>query len=166
MAGRKSPAYDPERLGGLTPAELGYIAGIIDGEGYIGANFTMVQDKAPYARVRLTVANTSLPLIEWLRDKCGGWINNLNSTEYRKAHPHHKPAWQWQLSAGGASALLRLVREYLVIKRDRADIAIRLAELAEESRALGRKNGVPETITKERIVLIDELRRLNKKGVA
>lgn len=156
-------SYNPERLGGLTPAELGYIAGIVDGEGYIGARMTINQRGRPSLKIRLCVANTDRSLVGWLRDKCGGSVTWLH--QQPKA-AHHKPVAQWELSTRGAPSLLRLVLPYLVIKSDRAALAIRLSELIDEVRIGGRKKGVPEDNTKERIVLIEELRRLNKKGVA
>lgn len=158
-----SVTYNPERLGGLTPAELGYIAGIVDGEGYIGARVSINQSGRTSLKIRLCVANTDNSLVVWLREKCGGSITWLHQ---QPRELHHKPVAQWELSTHGAPSLLRLVLPYLVIKSDRAALAIRLSELIEEVKVSGRKKGVPEENHKERIVLISELRRLNKKGVA
>jgi transposase len=88
----------------LTEAELGYIAGIIDGEGYIHKNGMIL------------ITTTSLELAEWLAFKCGG------KYKARVLLPHRKQSYSWRLSCLRGRRLLRLISTYLIIKKPCLDI--------------------------------------------
>ena len=94
----------------IAATEAAYFAGILDGEGTI----TFRGDRS----VRITIGNTSWPLMEWLC-RYGGTIHAV------KEIPNRLPVWRWSIShRSDVIALLRVLEPYLLIKRDRAREAI------------------------------------------
>jgi hypothetical protein len=122
--------------------DLAYLAGIIDGEGYIGIG------NAP----RLRVANTNPRLMEWLRCRFGGSIWTS-----RKRDGRSKALFTWELSARKAERVLREVAPFLILKREQAAIILAhyatgiryqpmaLAEAKSQLAALNRK-GVRDAV--------------------
>jgi len=104
----------------LTEAELGYIAGIVDGEGSvcITRDHGRHGKKRAYYCLRLSVANTNKELIEWLKSVTGGHMNP------RPYYVGRTEAWQWVVSGDNAVYWLERLMPYLRIKRVRAEIGM------------------------------------------
>lgn len=85
-----------------------YLAGIIDGEGFITSS-------GKDGRWRVGITNTDSGLMEWLASMGGG-------THLReRPKSWHKPCFQWTIQArADVVALLTAVEPYLRIKRSRA----------------------------------------------
>jgi len=93
----------------VNPAELGYLAGIIDGEGSIFRNGHHPQRP----RWILDVANTDWSLIEWLLS-LGGTCSEAN-------RPPRRTVYHWKVcSRADVEALLTAIEPLLRIKRGRA----------------------------------------------
>jgi hypothetical protein len=91
------------------PASIGYIAGLIDGEGTIM--------NKPYFRC-VTIANTDIPMIEWL-GRIGGSVQWR--TKQAKDGIIRKPIAAWTVSdAVGMHRLLTAIEPYLITKRGKA----------------------------------------------
>lgn len=89
----------------LSDTELAYIAGIIDGEGYIGT----------IGRVQIIIGNTNKELMDWLAQRLGCNIY------YRAAkNPHHSDSWQLGIAAGKVYHILNATLPYLVAKKQQA----------------------------------------------
>ncbi len=97
----------------LSNTTRSYLAGLIDGEGWI------VRDKRGFWRIG--IANTERVLIEWLRDTIEYSTVNLKRSRNQK----WKHAWQWFLHGNiKVEALLELLLPYLLIKRESAKTAL------------------------------------------
>ena len=97
-------------------AQLGYMAALVDGEGCI-----RIFEDAIRRRVVVRIANTDRPLMEWL-SQFGGTVYWYK----RPTKPHHKPNGTWVVAqAIDAYHLLTAIEPYMVIKRARAQEAIR-----------------------------------------
>jgi transposase len=97
-------------------AQLGYIAALVDGEGCI----RIFEDTIRH-RVVVRIANTDRPLMEWLA-QFGGTIHWYK----RSTQPHWKTAGTWTVAqAIDAYHLLIAIEPYMIIKRSRAQEAIR-----------------------------------------
>lgn len=97
-------------------AQLGYIAALVDGEGTI-RNF----EHTGRHRILVRIANTDRALMEWL-SQFGGTIHWYE-------HPiktHYKPGGTWTVSqAIDVYHLLIAIEPYMIVKRDKAQEAIR-----------------------------------------
>lgn len=119
--GLRNPGAD---LSTLTEAELGYIAGFMDGEGSILISETGKLNPT------LQFPNTHRAAIEWLQRKLT--VGGLAITVRSKAtavNPHYKDLYQ--LHIGGALnvySILKAILPYLIIKKEKAERAIRILE--------------------------------------
>jgi hypothetical protein len=106
------------------PAEIGYLAGLIDGEGYIGITkaFDPKKSKNYSHSIRVVITNSDPRLISWLMS-----IGGRQSAKGRK--DNWKQAWNWQITSKNAYAFLKLIRPYVKLKGQQADICIALQDL-------------------------------------
>ncbi len=115
-------------------ARLAYIAGILDGEGYIGAKRRMPTHanrmNSPKYSIAVSVSMTDEGPIRMIAEFCGASAN----VKARKRTRTGKVIYQLDLENKRAEVLLRQVRPYLVAKNWQAKKAISLHELRSESR--------------------------------
>lgn len=98
------------------PATLGYLAGIIDGEGWI--SFVNATDPAQ-RRWTLGVANTDYALMEFLTETIGGYVQHRGLRHGRLTA--RKPSYQWSLQrSSDVMSVLMDVHPYMVVKKQRA----------------------------------------------
>jgi len=142
-----------------------YVAGIVDGEGYIGVAKTKQTGSmrsTRYAAV-LIVGNTSRRLIEELAYTFG-----VGSISYRRGGERRKGCFLWAIQSRNAHDVLMRVRPYLVVKRAQADLVIEFVDGFESF-----KGGRPgkfggQTVSESELVrrsrIYEELRQLNRVG--
>ena len=148
----------------LTEAECGYIAGLIDGEGYIFIRFNpgdLSYPKGHRKRWRtwhlgVTVSNTNAPVIEWVHEKFGG---NLFRGPAPK--PHQKPINCWTTTGRNVVPALSAALPHMIIKKRQAEIALAFAATM---RGTGRAGHTPE-VTASREEWHREISALNRRGV-
>jgi hypothetical protein len=103
----------------MTNEQLAYAAGIIDGEGCIRAN----KQKGKVSPVlRIHVTNTDERLVELLK----GWFGGYIWKETKQYMPNAKIRFVWEVSAKRAEVVLRSIIPYLVLKKERAELALEL----------------------------------------
>jgi hypothetical protein len=122
----------------LTPAALAYLAGLIDGEGCIRISRSMPTEKRgkghlrqPSYRLYMKIANTDRAIIDWLLATFQGSIHETSSAESR-AKTGWSQAWEWGMGSQKACAILKQVAPYMIIKRDRAMLAIEFQTYANQ----------------------------------
>jgi len=99
----------------FTIPQAAYLAGLIDGEGSI-----MLYRRGEGSAMRLTIANTFKPVLEWCRAVSG--VGNIVMTNRDNAK--HKPGGTWLVNSQAACSILEQVRPYLRIKAEQADLAM------------------------------------------
>ena len=112
--------------------ELAYIAGIVDGEGYIGINadHRKRNPDRPCWRLKVAVTNTNEWLVQYLKFSMGGGVIVL-----KRLHP--RPCYQWEIGYGKAAEFLQLILPYLRLKKPQAELAIKFqASMAKSTRKL------------------------------
>lgn len=95
--------------------ELAYLAGIVDGEGYIGAG--------KRRNLRVQVAMTDESLISWISEKWG------KRSVVQDRGPGFRKLYTVYLTCQDAAKRLRELLPFLRVKRQQAEVGIRLAEL-------------------------------------
>jgi len=103
----------------MKPNEKGYIAGIIDGEGYIG-----VCGKPNVSGTRIVVTSTHQELTQMLVEMAG--VGKSKQDKPRN-DGCRVPSWQWSCFGHKAVGLLREIRQQLIIKRGQADCVLKIA---------------------------------------
>lgn len=116
----------------MTETDKAYLAGIIDGEGSIVLKRSRIRSKTSdavwtYYRLELRVGNTSIELLEWIKQFGGNYY-------YEKTKDGQKPRYQWCITTRGAAEILEEVLPYLIIKREKAEAAIYFQNIRKPSR--------------------------------
>ncbi|SMB85209.1 LAGLIDADG-like domain-containing protein [Desulfonispora thiosulfatigenes DSM 11270] len=104
----------------LSPIEIAYIAGIIDGEGTITLT---THKKGCYPSPTITVASSDYELISWLKKT----INAGQIIKKKNYNPDkHKDSWSYVLKYNNVLTLLEYIEPYLVIvnKKKRAELIL------------------------------------------
>lgn len=110
------------------PVDLAYIAGIVDGEGYVGIKKSPAyrcQDRTtPGYHARVQIRMVDEPAIAFLAETLGGW--------YYKESPHNhggRLLYCYQASDKQAGDILRMLLPYLRVKRRNAETVLALRDL-------------------------------------
>src|SRR6266404_5180821 len=113
-------------------AKWGYLAGMIDGEGFISlskgknpaTNGNGYMTSAPRYNLIVSVTGTNENLMKWLIENFGGsWSRDKSPAR----NPNWKPRVSWRCTGNKNKEILLLgVLPYLVIKREQAVIGLEL----------------------------------------
>lgn len=112
----------------LTPTDLAWVAGIIDGEGYIGVNKKYYKiDNRPETIsyvLRVCVKMTDKKTIEYIHEL----FNVGTITTSKNPTGNRRPTYGWVCSARKAKIILQRILPYLITKRERAKLAIEFVD--------------------------------------
>lgn len=146
----------------LNKAQLGYIAGVIDGEGSISIIKASTKYNFSY-QLRLIVTNTDYRMLKWLKDTIG--YGNVAERKRSKYKPNWSNVYVYAITANKAKDLLKAVYPYLVIKREQADIAIEFTKtiLAQKNNIYGCE-GMKAEILQKRQDFKSRINFLNRRG--
>ena len=128
--------------------DLAYMAGIFDGEGsiWIGKQAVSRSGKPIYIlQCALAMANPYIPKV--FHFAFGGYF-------YVSREPSEKmqQIWRWSIKAGGAAAFLEIIKPYLRLKKQEADLAIQFQKRKRNGARKG-EWGVKSRSEAERILL-------------
>lgn len=131
-----------------------YVAGLFDGEGCVYITRQLPSDRrpdlvSPTYSLGLKIAMGHETAIKFLRDTFAlGSIHVVHGVQ-------HNRAWSWALTSNRAEIVLRILRPYLIVKSEEADLALAFAALP---RTRGSRRTPPE-VTSKRDDLYVALRR-------
>jgi hypothetical protein len=149
----------------VTERDLAYAAGIIDGEGTIGiyphSAATNTRDRRiSVLRIRVAVPQCDIRLPQWFKSTFGyGYINCGGVPKSGR-----RIVWVWSICGfKQAVPFLELIRPYLLLKRDRADIALTFARQNKNIRHLPEPEKSIEIA--QRQALVAKLKECNRRGI-
>jgi len=102
----------------MRKTDLAYVAGLIDGEGCIGAQLHKSKD---CSMIFIKVGMADRECVEFLQFLFGGKI-------YQEKIKRKNTIYVWALYGMKAWEILKEIKPYLILKRSRAEIAIRIFE--------------------------------------
>jgi hypothetical protein len=137
-------------------SELGWAAGIVDGEGSVQLNRVTHGGRYQGVARMVSIGNTDRPLLERFARICG--LHAAPLVKQRR-NPQHKPLWYLHMTGENASRVCTLLLPYLFLKRERAQLLIDAGRLMNWPRS-GRRN--PNRAKLED--LYDRVRLLNRRG--
>jgi hypothetical protein len=109
----------------ITREDVVYIAGFVDGEGYIGIK-KHIRDKtknwSPMYSEKVEVAGIDKKSILFLNKFVKGYIYSHKASKLSK-----RGYWSWSVSENKARTFLELIKPYLRIKNKEADIVLKLS---------------------------------------
>lgn len=99
----------------ISPVNIGYIAGLIDGEGYIG----ILKNKG-YSQPRVVIGITDIRPLKKLKD-----ITGVGTICMPKRRPNRKQAYLWAVNnSRDICLLLKVIEPYLIVKKRNAREAL------------------------------------------
>lgn len=142
-------------LSNLTQSELGYLAGLIDGEGTITISLNSKRTSI-YQRTRLlqpmvSICNTNHAIVDWLSIRLPFVICKQRYDDSKK------DTYALKLSGYKIESLLRTVLPYLVAKKRQAELILEFLQSRTSSQ---RKSKYSD----REIEIVNEIRALNGKG--
>src|ERR1041385_3098638 len=101
----------------MTETEKAYIAGIVDGEGWIGislkkGSIAKTTKRGYCFRPAMTVSMTNKPLLDYICSVTG--LGNIKTRCRQK--PHHSIPYSWDLWSNQVRQLLEVIMPYLRLK--------------------------------------------------
>jgi LAGLIDADG-like domain len=133
----------------LTATDAAYLAGIIDGEGSV-----ILYMRRDVVALRVTVANTSRPLLERIQAATG--IGDVH--QQRAESATHRASFSWRCNAEAAESLLAQLRPFLFLKTAQADLAFATqARLRDPAQKADRS---------WHLLACEQMRALNRRGPA
>jgi len=98
---------------------LAYVAGIVDGEGYVGIHRRTGGSR--WGGITLEVAMTVEGVPRLLQRLFGG---SVYQRQDKRSDGYRKPSWRWSVVNRQAEAVLRAIYPWLIVKRPNADICL------------------------------------------
>ena len=142
----------------LSKLQSAYLAGLIDGEGYIGILKVKKGDKKDWSSLRdihyvpvIKVAMTNKDIIQWLYRSFGGTF------ETRKPHHNAKESYCWSMRKHQVIDFLKYIHPYSKVKKEQIKTLL--------SSPSG-KTGFPisDEVQNRRKDLCDKIAVLNQRG--
>lgn len=143
----------------LTPTQASWLAGIIDGEGCI----SIWREKRPKNRsgyrfrAVLEMYNTNRDLIDSVKAMADGFVVVKRHGRWREGNGH-KECWKVTWNRRAIPGMLRMLRPYLVAKREQADLVMAFCD--EMENAPMRASRVHEVLGE----FHQQVKALNKRG--
>lgn len=149
----------------MSKVTAAYLAGLIDGEGYIGliSNPRKGYETITYKPV-LKIVMTNETMIRWLHQSFGGYFETRIFKD-----SNNKMAYGWSLqNRKQVQPFLEKVKPFLRIKKEQAETVITYCK---ENHILGGQPGLlggrplnPQEIEKRK-ALYEKIRHLNQRGI-
>lgn len=141
-----------------TELERSYLAGVLDADGSIA----LKQQRNGVLDLDIMVYNVNEPLMHWLEATFGGHARS----EKRKKYEHWRIRWVWSASGEAACAVLATIRDYMIVKRPQADLAMEAWATREPTPRNVRRWSMPniDAIIARRRDYVERMHNLNTIG--
>jgi hypothetical protein len=110
----------------MEKTKYAYLAGIIDGEGYIGLSKFNVKGRKAFYKARIIISNCNMDLLNWIHKNFGGYVSK------KTKGPNDYQGYNLQI--GYADTWLPKVIPYLIGKKKKAILFIEALKLLDERR--------------------------------
>jgi hypothetical protein len=135
--------------------KLIYLAGMFDADGSV----SLLMRKQGMIRLRVQATNTDRALMDWLLANFGGSV-----TEFQPRNENWKRRYDWRLQGDKACELLTRLAPHLIIKQERAALAIEAWHQRHPVERKDRRRGVSDLVIALREYYVSRVVKLNQKG--
>ena len=144
----------------IKSTQAAYLAGLIDGEGYIGLvkrngtkNFICIPV--------ICVVNTNKEIMDWLVAVFGGFIQKRNSIKY---NANARTAYSWDFRGERCLSVLKTIQPFARIKQPQILILIEFIEEYYRRYYMKGSKGMPDSARAIHIQFHQHLKELNSRG--
>ena len=123
----------------ISVEEIAYAAGLFDGEGCVSIYKIGNRRLNCALYLRAQIVMTDPRPLQWMKQRFGG------SLTQRKRQKHYKVSFDWRLFSENALQFLELVRPFLIVKKDQAELAIEFQKISRRNK---RKKNNPDNEVK------------------
>jgi hypothetical protein len=106
---------------------LNYVAGIIDGEGYVSIDRNSAVGRCLVGKVVVQMSQSTIPKL--LHKQFGG-----NYRTYKRNNPNQSDAHTWALNGSQARKFLKKIEALLIIKRKQARLVMALYDSKDKAK--------------------------------
>lgn len=139
--------------------DLAYAAGFFDGEGHICISFATARKSRGHAYDRymmsVSMSQNDPAALQWLAAKFGGNARQIKASRSYDKKIYQR--WDWSLTCRNAMEFLLLLRPFLKVKGEQADIAIEFQRTMDV-----RHNPTPPDVVEKRKELYGRIRAVRK----
>jgi hypothetical protein len=147
----------------LSETEKAYLAGLVDGEGWIGVELKMPEHTNGCRRasfmVTVRVVNTKRKCLDWIENKTG--VGTVHPS--RKKIKGQRLVYEYRACTLQAAAILKQIAPYLIIKQEQAKLVMTLAEIRFKQKKSG-MNGITNEEWEKQYEIYKQVKMLNKRG--
>ena len=137
----------------LTNEERAYLAGLIDGEGCIYIELDKKHKRGTcYHRLSVIITQANKTYLEYWRNK----------TDLGRVYRSRKDIYQWHCTDRSAEKLLGLIYDYLILKKDQADVALEFRKTSGQQH--NGRHRMSDQLFKRRDELKNKLSALKQHG--
>lgn len=111
----------------LSWGDIGYLAGLVDGDGSFSASSSRGRNGKVYWRPQMQVTLNTEETIHFLKTKYGGWT----SSYFNKVNGYYM--YRWAIGGPPLRVLLPLLLQYLQVKKTQGEIVLRWLEVKGQS---------------------------------
>lgn len=144
-------------------AWIGWTAGIIDGEGWIGIRVIKKRSDTTSGNVKFTptieVQNTDFPMIKKLHELWGGYFG-----EHREQRLNWKNTYRWIAGSNTLLLILNACLPYLITKREQAELALYFQQSVADNRNRFWGKALPVDEMQIRHEMALQMKKLNQRG--
>lgn len=149
----------------LTDAQIGYFAGIVDGEGCFviglyGSKSRYTGEKIMNYHTYIKVSNTDENLIKWIHDFVGG--TNWQQHRSTRINKYDRTVYNIQLSGETLDLIMPIIYPYLIVKRQQCEVMMRMRSTFKRNIGLSKKL-VSQEIHDLRHDCYSQMRNLNSR---
>jgi len=156
----------------MNKKETAWLAGFIDGEGYIGITRQRKKETSRQAaslryHPYLIIANSNYNILVFIKKLLGdGYIYEVQRKKSKLTHNNEKPGFQYKLTKmNKLGCLLNTLRPYLHLKQQQCDLLLNFINIRKSAKCIyGPYRGATSYTIEEEIY--QKLRILNKRGLS
>lgn len=153
----------------VTQAEFGWLAGIIDGEGYLGIQRYKTRNNHMSYTVELSICNTDEQIIIKVRDIIKKLEINpyINQSSFKMKHrPNHKMVWKIVIHRmSPVMKILQRIKPFLVgAKKERAELIIEYCTSRLNNFVQG--SHYKNVITEREVQIVESCIAMQKRGTS
>lgn len=137
-----------------------YLAGILDGEGYVGITSrkrTKGRNYVERVTIVLSERGSGLKVLKCFKTFYGGKIYKKKIYRYKNSFRTNSELWVYEISHQRARKMLIDLLPYLIIKKEQAKLAIKCGS----NKTTADKKGVPKKEIERRLKLYLKVKGLN-----
>jgi hypothetical protein len=150
--------------GTMRDTDIAYIAGFVDGEGWVGVSRSKHNKYSrPSYSPLIRVTKTKRGILEWIQETLGcGFV--CKGKRVKTENDRWKDSFMWTIGSRNIVRVTGLLMPYIQLKKRQLEIVTQIAKinLSLQKSPTGRRN--PQPTERELARLWGELGKLNKRG--